>query len=299
MDWKLVGQEWAVAYLKEHIIRSSFRHAYLFTGPQGIGRRTLALRFAQALNCSEPPAPGDPCGACRNCLQIERMQHPDLAVIQADRIGGNIKVDQVRELQRSLSLAPYQAPLRIALLLRFEEANPNASNALLKTLEEPPPKVVLLLTADSAESLPPTIVSRCEVLRLRPPELKIVEQALVEQWNAPPENARLLSHLSGGRIGYAAQLYLDPERLQQRGVWLEDHQRLLSASRVERFAYAEALAKDRDKLRQAIESWQSLWRDVLLQSSASSAPIANLDHQAEIEEAVLAGRHRNTPPCAG
>lgn len=284
MDWKLVGQEWAVYYLKEHVTRNSFRHAYLFAGPQGIGRRTLALRFAQALNCSEPQAPGEPCGTCRTCVQIERMQHPDLTIIQADRIGGNIKVDQVRDLQRSLSLAPYQAPYRIALLLRFEEANPNAANALLKTLEEPLPKVVLLLTAESAESLPPTIVSRCEVLRLRPAALEIVEKALMDEWNAPPETARLLSHLSGGRIGYAVQLYRDPERLEQRRQWLEDHHRLLSASRVERFAYAEALSKDRDILRQVIESWQSLWRDVLLRSSAASTPISNLDCRAEIED---------------
>jgi DNA polymerase-3 subunit delta' len=283
MVWRLYGQDWAVSYLKEHVIRENFRHAYLFAGPQGIGRRTLALRFAQALNCPTPPAPGEPCGICRTCVQIERMQHPDLTIVQADRVGGNIKVDQVRDLQRSLALAPYQALYRIALLLRFEEANPNASNALLKILEEPPSKVVLLLTAESAEILLPTIISRCEVMRLRLPALEIVEKALLDEWNAHPETARLLAHLSGGRIGIALQLYQDPERLEQRRRWLEDHHKLLSASRVERFAYAEALAKDRDRLRQAIESWQSLWRDVLLRSSASSTPITNLDRKTEIE----------------
>ena len=283
MSWKVFGQEWAVSHLREHIIRDNFRHAYLFTGPQGIGRRTLALRFAQALNCTQPPSLGEPCGVCRTCLQIERMQHPDLTVIQADRIGGNIKVDQVRELQRSLSLAPYQARYRVALFLRFEEANPNASNALLKTLEEPPPKVILLLTGESAESLPPTIVSRCEVLRLRPPDLETVERALVEEWQVPPETARLLAHLSGGRLGYAVRLSQEPVRLEQRCQWLDDHQRLLTSNRIERFAYADHLARDREKLRQVIEAWQSLWRDVLLQSSASSAPLANLDRRADIE----------------
>ncbi len=89
-------------------------------------------------------------------------------MVQAEQAGGTLKVEQVRELQHSLSLAPYEGRYRVALLLRFEEAHPSAANALLKTLEEPSPQVVLVLTAESAESLLPTIVSRCEVLRLRP-----------------------------------------------------------------------------------------------------------------------------------
>jgi DNA polymerase-3 subunit delta' len=211
------------------------------------------------------------------------MKHPDLTVTQAERAGGNLRVEQVRELQRSLSLAPYQSNYRIALLLRFEEANPNAANALLKTLEEPPPKVLLLLTAESAESLPPTIVSRCEVLRLRPSAFERVEQGLVEGWNVPQEEARLLAHLSGGRIGYAVRLSNEPDRLALRRQLIEDHLHLLSATRVERFAYAESISKDRDQLRYAIEAWQSLWRDLLIKSKTASVPLSNLDQKAVIE----------------
>lgn len=273
-----------MALLKEHIANQRARHAYLFSGPSGVGRRTLALRFSQALNCPEPTAPGEPCRACRTCLQIESMQHPDLSLVQAEQVGGVLKVDQVRELQRSLSLTPYQARYRIAVLLRFEEANPSASNALLKTLEEPPQHVVLILTAESGEALLPTIVSRCELLRLRPLTLETVQQGLETQWNIPTEQARLLAHLSGGRIGYALRLNQHPELMQLRQRLLDDHSRLLSASRVERFAYAESLAKDKEMLRQALETWQALWRDVLLRVSGSTAPLANLDQEQEIEK---------------
>ncbi len=138
MDWGILGHDWAVELLQGHITQGLTRQAYLITGPRGVGRRTLALRFAQALNCTQPIALGIPCRKCRACTQIERMLHPDLAVVQAEQVGGSLKVDQIRELQRSLSLAPYEARYRIAVLLRFEEANPNAANALLKTLEEPP-----------------------------------------------------------------------------------------------------------------------------------------------------------------
>jgi len=282
MNWDILGHEWAVSLLKEHVAQSGLRHAYLFTGPQGVGRRTLALRMAQALNCLQPPEPGEPCGNCRICKQIARMEHPDLAVEQAEQVGGILKVDQIRDLQRSLSLAPYDARYRVALLLRFEEANPNAANALLKTLEEPPPQVILMLTADSPESLLPTIVSRCEVVRLRPLPLELVRQGLQNRWGLPVEEADLLAHISGGRPGYALRLHAEPESMAQRITWLDDHQQMLSANRVQRFTYAEALAKDKDALRNALLVWISLWRDVLLCAAGSTSPFANLDRAEEI-----------------
>jgi len=199
MNWDMIGHEWAVDLLKEHVIQDRPRHAYLLTGPLGIGRRTLALRLAQAINCPQPYAPGEPCKICRVCTQIERMQHPDLSIIVAEQRGTVLKVEQVREVQRSLSLKPYETRYRVALLLHFEEANPSAANALLKTLEEPGPQVVLILTAESAESLLPTIVSRCEVLRLRPLLIEQVAQALHNRWDIPVERALLLASISTAR----------------------------------------------------------------------------------------------------
>ena len=200
MDWQIVGHEWAVNMLQQHIQHEKLQHAYLFTGSPGIGKRTLALKFAQAVNCTQPTQTGQPCGTCRDCRQIQAMQHPDLSIVTVDD-SGSIKVDQIRELQHSLSLAPYQAKYRIALLLNFENANANAQNALLKTLEEAPARVILLLTALSVENLLPTIVSRCEILRLRPLPLQDLEHALVQQWQIELEKARLLSHLTSGRLG--------------------------------------------------------------------------------------------------
>jgi DNA polymerase-3 subunit delta' len=282
-NWDLIGHEWAVDLLRQHLAQDRLRHAYLFTGPEGVGRRTLALRLAQAINCTEPPAPGEACRACRVCRQIERMQHPDLAVVQGAGSGGALLVDQVRELQHGLSLAPYEARYRVAALLRFEAANPSAANALLKTLEEPPPQVVLMLTAESAERLLPTIVSRCEALRLRPLPLESVAAGLQARYGLPEEEARLLAHLSAGRPGYALRLHEEPERLEQRRAWLDDHRRLLSAGRVERFATAEALVRDKENLRTVLQTWLSLWRDALLRAAGASAPLVNLDRAGEIE----------------
>jgi len=286
-NWDLLGHKWAVDMLRGQVAGGAARHAYLIAGPPGLGRRTLALRLAQALNCTEPPVPGVPCGKCRDCRQIGAMQHPDLNVIQAEAEGGTLKVDQVRAIQHMLSLKPYQSKYRVALFLRFQEANDNAANALLKTLEEAPSYAVLILTADSPEQLLPTIVSRCEVLRLRPLPVETVESFLRER-GAQADAARLIAHVSGGRPGYALNLLQDPAALAFRAERLADLQALLPASRVDRFSYAEKLAKDKETMRQVVLIWLSYWRDVLLRAGGVSTPIANLDRAQEIE--ALAGR---------
>ncbi|NOY99781.1 MAG: DNA polymerase III subunit delta' [Chloroflexi bacterium] len=281
-NWNLLGHEWAVNMLRQHVANRTMRHAYLFTGPPGLGRRTLALAFAQALNCTQPPQAGEACGTCRDCKQIAAMQHPDLTIVQAEKEGGILRVDQIRELRRGVMLSPYQAQYRVALLLRFQEANPNAANALLKTLEEAPKQVILLLTADNAEQLLPTIVSRCEVLRLRALPIERVEAHLRERGTEAAQ-ARLLAHLSGGRPGYALRLLDDNSALDFRNKKMDDVQNLIAASRVTRFAYAEKLAKDKDVFRQVLLLWLSFWRDVMLRAAGEENTIANVDRADKIE----------------
>ncbi len=286
-NWNLTGHEWAVGMLKKHVVNESPRHAYLFAGPPGVGRRTLALRFAQALNCQTPVDAGIPCGQCRDCKQIEAMQYADLTVVQAEAEGGTLKVDQIREARRTLTLKPYQAKYRVTLFLRFQEANDNAANALLKTLEEAPSYAVLILTADNPEQLLPTIVSRCEVLRLRPVRLEDVQRAL-ENAGVESQQARLIAHISGGRPGYARQLLEHDVLMERREERLNDLQSLIAASRVKKFAYADKLSKDKESMRQAILIWLSYWRDVMLRSARAETPLVNVDRNVEIED--LAGR---------
>jgi len=286
-NWNLIGHEWAVDMLKKHVANGTARHAYLFAGPPGLGRRTLALRFAQALNCQTPLEAGSPCGECRDCRQIASMQHADLTVIQAESEGGTLKVDQVREARRSLTLKPYQSNYRVAIFLRFQEANDNAANALLKTLEEAPSYAVLILTADNPEQLLPTIVSRCEVLRLRPLRIEEVQRGL-ETGGVESSRAKLIAHISGGRFGYAIQLVEDQSLLEKREERLNDLQGLISGSRLEKFAYADKLARDKDAMRQAVLIWLSYWRDVMLRSAQAGTPLVNVDRNVEIED--LAGR---------
>ncbi len=287
-NWNMLGHEWAVEMLHQHAARGDVRHAYLFCGPPGLGRRTLALRLTQALNCTEPVAAGIPCGTCRDCRQIGSMQHPDMNVIQAldddgrPKEGGTLRVDQVRAVQHALSLKPFQAKYRVALFLRFQEANDNAANALLKTLEEAPAHAILLLTADTPEQLLPTIVSRCEILRMRALPVGVIEADLLDR-GVDAERARLLAHISGGRPGYARRLVDDAAVLEKREERLNDLQTLLSAPRVEKFSYADKLAKEKDAMRRTILIWLSYWRDVMLRVAQAETPLTNIDRNMEIE----------------
>jgi len=280
-NWDILGHEWAVDMLRQHIAREAVRHAYLFSGPPGLGRRTLALRFARALNCPQPAAPGQPCGVCRDCKQIEAMQHPDLSIVQAETEGGTLKVDQVREVRRALTLKPYQAKYRVALFLRFQEASEGAANALLKTLEEAPEHAILILTADNPEQLLPTITSRCEILRLRPLPVGAIE-AHLKSHGVEAEKTHLIAHVSGGRPGYALRLLEDGSALEFRAERLADLAGLLSATRVQKFNYAEALAKDKESMRQTLLVWLSYWRDVLLRVSGAATSITNIDQDESI-----------------
>lgn len=284
MSWNLIGHEWAEKLLKEHLIHNEVRHAYLFTGARGTGRRSLAIEFACAINCLQPPSPGEYCGTCRMCIQTQKMQQTDLGIIQAETEGGMIKVEQVRNLERSLSLSPYEAKYRIAMLLDFQNANANAQNALLKTLEEAPQKVILLLTADSAENLLPTIASRCEILRLRPASIKTLEAALTSRWSIPSERAKLLAHLANGRVGAALRFSEQPEVLEQRSALLDDFQRVLASCRRDKFAYVESIYRNREIVRGTLRVWYTYARDLMLLMNGSGGEITNLDRNTELHE---------------
>ncbi|MEL7646295.1 MAG: DNA polymerase III subunit delta' [Anaerolineaceae bacterium] len=288
MGWNICGHETAVTFLKEHTKPEKLRHAYLITGPQGVGKRTLALAFIKALNCQNPPAPGEFCDACQACRQINTQSFPDLAVLAPEEGHQDLRIDQIRAAQQSLALTPYQARYRVVLILDFQRATAAASNALLKSLEEPPARAVLVLTADAEENLLPTIASRCQIVRLRPLPMEKAGAWLEEKLQVPKERASQLAHLSSGRLGAAVRFEQHPELLSAYEDALDQLEELLRSKRRQRLQYVEKLQKSkvgqRELAGQLVSAWLSFWRDALIVRSAAKMPLVNQERQVFLRE---------------
>lgn len=291
--WDLVGHEQAVERLGLSLKRGHVAHAYLITGPARVGKTTLAGRLAQAVNCSDPDPP---CRRCRSCRRIESGTHMDVRVIQLNAAAAeaeegeerprgkgaakNIGIDQVRALQREAALSPYEGGRKVYLILDAENLSLDAGNSLLKVLEEPPPQVVLILTAADANMLLPTIVSRCQEVRLQPVPVARLAAHLRGQ-GVVVEKAELLARLAGGRPGWAIEAAADDSLLAERA---EELDRLLGAVEGgvrERLALAGQLAAEFGRRRQsvglALELWSTWWRDVLLLQAGAPELIGNRD----------------------
>ncbi len=281
-----------MARLQRGLAAGRLSHAYLFTGPAQVGKTTLALAFAQALNCTGAGTQGEtlsPCVpvylcTCPSCRKIAQGVHPDVRVIAPAE--GTLKIEQVRALQRELALSPYEGRYRVAILRQMEAATAEAANCLLKTLEEPPEQVVLILTATEPELILPTIVSRCQHIGLRPLPTPEVARALETCWGVKASQASLLARLSGGRLGWAVVAAQDEALLLRRREQLERLQTLEQAGRIDRLAYAEQLSRKESLVQETLQLWLGWWRDALLVKAGPVEAIVNLDQAALLRKAA-------------
>jgi DNA polymerase-3 subunit delta' len=256
----LIGQERAVRLIQQGLRIGRTAHAYLFTGADGVGRRTAALMLARALNCGQSAAADDGCGVCVPCRKIARGLHPDVQVIEP--AGTTMKIDQVRMLEADAVLGPYEGKRKVFILDRAEKLTEQAANALLKTLEEPTGWTVFVLVTSSASTLPPTVVSRCQVVPFSTVGPDVLEAFLTRR-GLDRERARLMVSFSRGSVGRA--LALDVASLTaSRDALLEAVGRGLRDGPAALIDVAEKHAKDREGLHQELEVLLTWFRDLML-----------------------------------
>ncbi len=275
--WPVYGQDHILRQWEAGLKTGRLAHAYLLVGPPHMGKMSLALALAQAVNClSRPPAAAGnaPCGECRQCRRIAQGIHADVKVVGVGSgedegpARRDIRIDQVREIESFLNLTPYEGSRKVIIIDGSESLNTAAANALLKTLEEPPDDALLLLLTVSEDALLPTIRSRCSLLYLKPVAKAELEHKLVNEYDTSPALAEQLARWSRGCLGQAVNVRQDPQILEQRDADLERLLEVCNGGLDARFDYAAELAtrfnRERDAARELLYLWLRWWRDLLL-----------------------------------
>jgi DNA polymerase-3 subunit delta' len=294
--WQVIGQARAVSLLKHGLESGGLVHAYLFVGPQHIGKMTLALDLARALNCE---AADRPCLECASCKKIDAGSHTDVQVIgltqnEEEAETRRISIDQIKDLQHSASLPPFEGKHKVFIIDGAELMSIEAANCLLKTLEEPNDKITFILLTTNDRLLPTTVVSRCQCLELQPLPIAKEAAALTEHKDMPPERARLLAGLSHGCPGWAIAAANDESILEKRNEDLNRVVEIINADYEERFAYvarlAAGFAQNRGAVYDILDRWLDYWRDLMLVKLGCHDMITNIDRKDELIR--MAGNYR-------
>lgn len=270
---RLVGQEAAVASLGEALTSGNAGHAWLFVGPEGVGRRPAAFAFAAARIC---PQGGMGCGECASCAKVLRWAHPDVHLIVPE--GQQILVDQIRGSTTDRGVipeayrTPTEGPAKVFVIEDAAQMNPHAANALLKVLEEPPAGVTFLLVTADADALPETVISRCRRVDFVPLGPQAIRRVLVEQHGLEEERAAWAARL-GGNLARALRLAFDPQATTRRSAHLDLVSRLASGDLSEAIRAAEEIRAEAE----------------------DAAAALTADHERELAElAELIGEGRGT-----
>jgi DNA polymerase III subunit delta' len=283
MPWsEIFGHDKPLAVLKRALQSDRLAHAYLFLGPEGVGKKTVALAFTRAVHCRE--VAGDFCGRCTECLRIANGNHPDVRVLEPAAGKKEINIGQIRDLERELSFRPFSGKRKVAVVDPAPLMNAAAQNAMLKTLEEPPGRSLIILIAGGTGGLLPTLVSRCLRLIFNPLSPEAVSDFLVSYKGMDRDRAMILAGLAAGNPGRA----LSPELqvlVERRRVWLEKFGSLEQPDYRKAFADSEELAAEKEESLRFLDWIEGWYRDLMVYSVRASAErLLNRDLENEIEQ---------------
>jgi DNA polymerase III subunit delta' len=287
--WQTAGQDRIINFLKDSIARKSLAHAYLFVGPPSVGKTTLAIDLARALNC---PAGDAPCATCRTCQRIAEGKFADVVMINKNtgrdardkRKSTEISIDTIRDfLQKSANLPPYEGRFKTYIIDNADMMSVEAANCLLKTLEEPPPHVVIILLTSEEKLLLPTVVSRCQKFELKPMAVAETEATLSRLEGIAQDQVKLLARLSKGCLGWALSAAGDGSLLKGRDQRLDEFSALITRNWDERLSYIQQLPSDRSSIEELLKLWLSYCRDVLLIKYNCGDAVSNLDRANDLK----------------
>ncbi|MDP2044309.1 MAG: DNA polymerase III subunit delta' [Candidatus Omnitrophota bacterium] len=198
----VLGHDLPINIINNYIEKSRFFGGFIFSGPQGIGKKMVAKIIAQALNCAADL--DKPCGSCPSCLKAEKLQHPDLHIIENDE--SQIKIEDIRGIQREANFRPYEGVMKVFIIDNAHRLNPDAANSLLKLLEEPPKHSLIILITHKPQAIFKTVLSRCKMIKFAPLARTGLESILIKDYSVDKDAAHFLAFYGEGRLGLALKL---------------------------------------------------------------------------------------------
>lgn len=273
---KILGQDKAINILREYIKQSRLQGGYLFSGAQGVGKKLVAKALAKALNCQEEGL--DSCDKCASCIKIENNQHPDVHLIE--NCDCEIKIENIRQLQREINLRPYEAKFKVFIVDNAHTLTAEAANALLKILEEPPKSSLIILITDKPALLFKTVVSRCKIIKFLPFPRGYLEGILIKDYALDNDTAHFLAYFSEGRIGCALTL-------KDNDIIREKNNIIDTLALSPRINLNSLSVKDRASVHSYINILASWYRDIyLIKAGAPQEELINFDRKVELLKIV-------------
>lgn len=297
----ILDQQKPIKLLTTLLRNGTIPHALLFSGIDGIGKQLTAMAFAMACNCLDPEpehlcegehslhtaqnrhAGTNPCGNCKSCRKIQSGNHPDIIIVEPS--GPYIKIGQIRALCHTLAMKPLEARLRVVIISDSQAMNPAAGNALLKVLEEPPDRTILILTARHTSDLFPTIVSRCQHIRFNPIFRENIVTMLIEKEGVHPDDAAIIATMASGSYSKALSMIGPQTRtdwIHQRNWLINEVDSLSSRPIGSQLAFAARLSKNKELLPEFLEMIGSYLRDLVVYKYCPEK-IINRDLRSKIQ----------------
>lgn len=276
---KIIGQKRALEILDQALENNHLPQSYLFIGTKGVGKKSVATILAKRLNCQQNSRKSAPCELCSACRRIERGSHPEVKIIKPE--GEFFLIDQVLQLQSELQYKSWENGYKVYILDEAEKFTPEAANALLKTLEEPPPQVMIILIVERERKLLPTIVSRCQKIYFNPLPKNLIAEKLAALKKISLSQAQILAQASSGSLGTA--LRLDEENfIQEREKVLILWSKLKQLSLPEILEEGETHPGNREELKDFIQVLSIFAREKFYQEPSRQ--------HTKILERIIAGQ---------
>jgi len=279
MRWRvsfssIAGHDETIAFLLQAIKNDLVAHAYIFLGPSGIGKASVAVNFAKALNCLG--APGQrPCDSCVSCRKIDASGHPDVRRIRPAEDSNSVGIDDIRKMIKDVALKPYEARRKVYIIDDASALTHHAQGSLLKTFEEPSPEAVIILIAEKADALLPAILSRAQILRFFPLKKDTVKGILIKEHGVDIARAHILAAISAGRLGEAVRRNSDERFFERRT-------RVIDGLIDKTFFDAEREKPSRDEISSELDIMLTWFRDILIMKADPNLALINVDRKEAI-----------------